>query len=809
MQSVTPQLAAMLRTAIRAPRAYGMIQLPLVIYETLNTIDYSQLGSSLTIDHILSCQATRILEPGSDSVQVKLLNQDGSLSPITPVSPLGNYFSPGVVDNKLVLYFGLSGPNGETIAPQGVYLMDVVAQESVGGVNQITVTAQDGFYMFSGSVNTQFPPQLYGIQTSNYFNPNYALTNPSGDGMTWVSDCKQWMSDPTDAPYFASNFIIPSLYIGTVANPASTATTLAWTPDYEHGTVILDAPLGTSPDGTAWVVSVDALPLAMAPEDMMRHLFCDYGNLDPSFLKFDCSGMYLPVLAIGYEQTILDVAKSIIEATATRGTNWQLFFDELGYLNFRENVFDLPPVAVLTDERDILSWRPEYSARQIANVVRATCTSINNQPLTIVSYDTDSMNVFSTRTIYDIPSELLATIPGMDPGTAVSYLSSMTGSVLFEKCTPTVDAEAEVLYNPCYQPGDIVTIIEKKTGTQMDFSINQITTAIDGETVKQTLRLSQFKRSQDYMFGIGAYAGAGLPTSGSNASQGQTQLITDVSIGGTAVVTSGKPVTDQSLNQIQAVWSKGSPLPIVISTQAPVVNGTQCSLYVWRWIYIAEDAYVIAGNGELYKATGNGQSCGIYPSNPIGPNAAQIADLSGGYYAQTMSGGDHTSGHWPYTLPYDFRANLDTPNSRRFFWPLLRCSDWITTDGVTDVGGQTLTSTWSGGVGVEATQSVGNIITGAQTGVQLYGNLRVGLSDYFSNVTVGYTSQGLYYPNTPAANALGCSSFARYGVDFGPPVVANMIYGINRKQTPAYLCILAATDGGNIQFKRIPFILQF
>jgi hypothetical protein len=784
MQPVNEALAALLRTAIRNPRLYAWFQVPVITDATLNSADYAKLGSQLIVDTVTSCRITQILDHGADSINLTMNNPTGAFSPLSQTSPLGKYFYPGAVDNKVALYAGLRNDNTqvETLVPMGVYIIESTAQKSDKESNEMTVTAQDQWFLFNSSTYAEFPPRLFGNQQSSYFNPNYVLTNPSGDGITWVGDTRNWMSQPADGPTYASDYTPISVYVDTTggSNPAGTQTTKKYVVNYPLGQIIFTD--GAIPSNS--VVSVDARPLAMAPELMLRHLFCDYGNMDPSFLKFDNSGIVLPVMQIAHERPINDICTDIAAATAPRGIKWRIFFDELGYLNFRELALDAAPTEVLTDTRDILTFDPEFTVRNLSNVIRAQATSLNNQPLTIISYDVTSINIFTEKPIYEIQSQLLSTVNGMDPGSAIVYMSGLTSSALFDLSTPANNATVEVLYNPLRQKGDVIQIIESLTNTNQLFIIDQIDTEIQGSQPQQTLRLTPFKNTQDYQFGISAYVGAALPNQ-PDQSLGQTSLISSVTIAGTQVVQNGQPVTDSALNALIPTWD-GSPLAIEIETAKPPAGS---NLYIWRWMYIAEDVYFQTSLGYAL-CTGDGNSS-IFPSNPAGPTLAETLDLSG-----TLMGLKSAA-----TYGYDFRANNDTNYARRYFWPLLRPSDWLTDDGTTaytDV--HTFDSTWSGGPGYNGTAA------------QLYGNLRVGFSNYYANATSGYKGQELYAPGTPAANALGASSTAKYGVDFGEPVTLSsgqaLVYGIKRAQTPCYLGILVATTAGVYQLKRIPFMLQ-
>jgi hypothetical protein len=205
--------------------------------------------------------------------------------------------------------------------------------------------------------------------------------------------------------------------------------------------------------------------------------------------------------------------------------------------------------------------------------------------------------------------------------------------------------------------------------------------------------------------------------------------------------------------------------------------------------YICEDAYTILNdppNPETLAAilTGNGASASLQFMGSLNPTEA--TDLTG-----SLTGFGLAS-----TEPYDVRANFDTSKSRRYWWPLLRCDDWIQNDGVAAyTSAATLNSVWPGGVG-----------SGNPTSI--YGRLRLGMTDYFGNISSGFSGQPLYADGTPAATELGLASNVRYGVDFGYPVNHALYYGIHRKITPcAFVCMVAST-AGVVQLKTVPFNLS-
>ena len=810
MLPVNSALAAILQTAYRAPRAYAIMQLPLISGTSPQTIDYNKLGSQIVLTNIASLRRVSILEPGSDTLNIKLaVGVDGYYSPINASSPAGRYFFPGAVDNTLQLYLGLNREGAETLLPKGVFIEESFSQVSYNGINDVNLSLLDQWTECKGQVYTQFPPKLYGNQTSSYYNPNYALRNPSGDLKTWIGDTSNWMQANTQNVYWSNDFIAVQVYVGSSTTASTTTSasfvvpavgtsvnvTVTSATGFSTGTLVnivisnasgdvmagkitavsgsvltvnnLGCPTGdvgaTVPSGQSFtsgpaaspvnpsvlpytinyntgtvtftsalpansVVSVDARPLSMAPELMIYHLFSDYASINPNFFKIDNTGIQLPVMENARDRSILDIAKEIAQCTAPRGIQWQVYFDELGYLCFTEMAVDGPPQVILTDTQHILKISPEYTSRDIYNVVRATATSANNQPIEVIAYDVASISTFSQKPTYDIPTQLLSTVGGLDPGTAVSLMNGLTSSILFSNSQPTITTDIEILYNPALQVGDAVTVVESKTGINKDFYIKQITEEMNGGDITQTLRIEQLKKSQDYMFGIGAYVGAPNPTN-ANGIQASTNLISSVSIAGTQVVYNGKPVTDASLNPLIATWTGGN-LPISITTNTPFSNSTngQAQLYIWRWIYIAEDAYEIGGGGNVINlCTGNGNSANL---NTLYPGSSQ--QIPSSPYAQDVQGA--ISGlFYNNTYPWAYRTNSDTPTSRRYFWPLIRPSSWYTNDGVTGVTTQT---TWSDTI----TQGPG--ASGAN--VQFYGNLRVGMSNFFGNVTSGYRGVALY-----------------------------------------------------------------
>ena len=337
------------------------------------------------------------------------------------------------------------------------------------------------------------------------------------------------------------------------------------------------------------------------------------------------------------------------------------------------------------------------------------------------------------------------------------------------------------------QVGDVVLIREKKSGIDKQFYIKQIDEEISADDIKQTLRLEQFKLAQDFLFGLSSI-NAPVPNQ-ANTGQGQTSLFGDISIAGTMVVQGGRPLTNGNLEPIVAQWD-GGDLNISIGLVTPPANS---NTYIWRWIYIAEDVYspYLGGLWQTPELlTGNANATAWFSYATPSPSPAEVLDLSG-----TFSGLFSSS-----TLPYDFRSNIDSSSSRRYFRPLLRPSSWISNDGLTAYNtATTLSDTWAGGPGVPA--GLHNY---------LYGNLRIAQTNQFNNTSAGFVGVELFAPATQAAILYGITSDVLYGVDFGLPLPNNtqLNYAIQNKKTACYLGILCANDAGVICTKRIPFQLS-
>lgn len=804
MQAIDAEAALILASSVRAPRVYAWVQYPLIVDQTVNSYDFTKLGSQLVLNQFTAMRRINVLDTGADSLDLEMQGQVNDYTPLNSTSKYGRYFTPGAVDIKWQLWMGVIKDGAEVIWPKGVYVSEATNMDSQNMATKIQINCLDQFSLFRGDIYTSFPPRLYGGQRSNYYNPNFALT--TNDHQHFICDAGWWMTDPNTFPMWASDFPNTAsgdgsslasgwgVYVSTnnngmsVCSPSGGSGYSAFTVDTNKGTVSFTTPF-TPSGGVYPTVSVDARPMAMRPELALYHLLVDFGDWDPAFLKIDQTGTMIPLTDLARDRAILDCAKDIITLVAPHGIRWSLYIDELGYIRFTELSPEGPAVRTLVDTKDILHITPEFSAADIYNVVRAQGTLQNNTPIESISYDIYSISTFGQKPTYDLPAQLTSAVKGMDVGSAASYLNGLTESVLFEYSRPSVLCDIEILADPTLQVGDPINIIESQTGINNRFYIKQISDEIQGGDWRQTCRIERQQMSQDWDWGLSANLGVGV-TQNANAIQVQDGFLTDVSLENHGlsdtlhVVTNGQPRLDQAMQPVIFAWKGGRlDINITVGNFPAVTTGSGAfKAWIWRWIYIAEDAFNLSGildGGGLY-AGGSWT-----PGDP-----AAAADLHG--FVTGL-----------YTLPYDVRANVQSASARKFWWPLLRCSDWLTDDGVTAITGltpvtgtQVFNSHWDNGPGVPS----GNWTP--------YGNLIVGKNDFFGDTTTGFVGQSLYAAGTPAAAFLGETSTIKYGVDFGAPFAATPVYyGIKNVQTPCYLNILIATNAGTMQYKKIPFML--
>lgn len=470
MQSISTQGAKLLSTSLRAPAVYIWAQLPAIINQYGN-IDPAKLGSQIILDKVTSFQVINVLDIGADKMDFSLEGTTWDYSPLTHNSKFGKYFAVGAVDIKYQAFLGIAKDGASTVWPKGVYVSETVTQDVSEGLATFSVNTLDQFSLFMGNVYTSFPPRLYGVQNSTYFNPNYALKNPSGDLKAYVSDTCYWMQS-ANLPIWNSDYIQVAVYSSTVNNgttPIPNSGSTAYTIDYNKGWVTFTT---AQPAGS--VISVDARPLAMKPELALYHLFVDFGAWDPNFIKFDQTGTVIPLIELSRDRSIMDIARDIVALIGPRGQRWRLWIDESGYLRLSEQASDGPSVVTLIDTKDIIRNTPEYSTKTLNNVIRAQSQISSNQPIEVISYDIYSISTYGQKPTFDVPTQLVNMTKTMDAGSAMSYLNGICNSLLFEYCRPSLVTEIEILPNPALQVGDAIDIIEAKTGLGINPPTNNV-----------------------------------------------------------------------------------------------------------------------------------------------------------------------------------------------------------------------------------------------------------------------------------------------------------------------------------------------
>ena len=839
MQAVNAQLLELLTSLIEAPTCYVWAQLP-VINTTGSTpvIQYGYLGSQKILGKITSMTVNRLLAIGSNSMDFTMDNSSGDFSPLDTTQKYSGYLQTGLADLTYQAFLGVTNDGAETILPVGIYLSNSNMQDVEGqyGTNTMTFGGLDQFSLFQGDIYTSFPPRLYGQQTdgSSYYTPNYNLANPSGDLQFFVCDSLNWMVDTQSSVLWAANFIQPNVYVtsyhsGNVPCPEGTPFTMnstSYTMNYSPitGYVVFNPaiPATTVVNSVTVpnVVSVDCTGLSMSPEVALYHLFVDYGEWNPAFLKFDCTGIQIPVVEVGREVSIIQAATDIVNMIAPRGQRWRLWIDEIGYIRLTEGATDHVPVKYLVDTRDLLKCTFQKDTNNLYNVVRANGVSVNNQPITAIAYDVLSINLFSQQPTYDVPSQYLNILQGMDPGAAMSYANGLVSSFLFQYSRPEVTAQVQIMPDTTLQTGDLINIVETSSGISSNWVIQQINDQIQessgggGETWNQTLYLSQMNYAQDMNFGIQANIGAPSPNN-ANTIQAQSGFIETVSFqtasdsGPVLVVSGGQPVYGPTgINPIVYTWKQAQPLTISVTIAPPTTTGYNGTIWMWRWMYIGADSYtndysnypgtyvtqVVTGAGTMIGETNYG---GGWPQ-----------DIHG-YYTNPPGSANQS------TYPYDVRANTEpnlttggvtyvTPTARRFWRPLLVCPNWFQADGIQGytynasysgpnqppynmqiIGPSfTFTDVWTAGVGpylnYDPFNSANNQVA------SFYGMLRVAQNNYFNNTSnstmsplPSFRGQEIYASGTAGSEYLGTSSTISFGVDFGQQLFNNNGWTLN------------------------------
>jgi hypothetical protein len=476
---------------------------------------------------------------------------------------------PGNVNNKLLVYMGLESSDGQRISAtaQGTYLLTDASGTIDRGSNTLTVQGYDISHQFTMSVSGDIPHVLYGNQTDQYgrYDPAYNLTNPSGDLKTWVCDAKKFMTAATDNAQFTADykFLFNSLtnginvYVGSPGALSGTAvnpSTYTWYPD--TGTVVFN-----SNQAANAIISIDGVPLAMAPELMIKHLFVDFGQWSSSYLTLQTSNTLLPVYTGGRNASVWQCASDIAKMTAPRLVPWQIRANEAGYIRFYENKASSISVETLIDERDLFNIQWTESTQNIANVWKATATANSGQQLVSLAVGVSSIRDRGQRAIQDIPSNILFPVSGMNPGTGISFLNSQTAARLAQSSEPTLELSCDLLPNFLRQVGDRVTIIEQNNGLSGPYIYKGITNSIgQGGAIKQSARFQKALIGANYNLGIpSAVSSAFVTQAGTPPTvNGTTNIVQSLAINGTAVMLNGTMLKDNFGNPI---------LPVVTPTQ--------------------------------------------------------------------------------------------------------------------------------------------------------------------------------------------------------------------------------------------------
>lgn len=479
----------------------------------------------------------------------------------------------GSVNRKALAFIGLSNiSNGiyqNSTYSQGTFMLsDTTGKTQLGEVSQ-TARGYDLSREFAFDVYGGLPHPLYGNQSDIRYDANYNLKNPSGDLKTYVCDGKYFMSAKTDNSYLASAF--QSVFNGSTP-PANGVNVYVGTPTSQatspvsSGTYTWNALTGTVVFSTAQaanaVVSIDGVPQGMAPELMLWHLFNDYGGYDPSNFKFSTSNIVIPCYVGGAGKSVWEIAQDIASATAPRGVSWRLRMDEFANICFYEDKYADQPTETLIDERDFFILSYTQTDNQLSNVVRANAAANNQQSITSISYDIDSVSENGQRKTDDLSTNSFLPLRGLPPLQVKSFLDTLTAVELHDKSQPIVEINATVLANPARQVGDKVNVIERADGLSGPYIIKGITDDVKEEIWTQQLRLRSVKLFANMNLGLPSAItnGAAPGTTGDISNQkinvsGRTGIIKSVTVGGTNVIINGGIAYDANGNPLVPVLS--------------------------------------------------------------------------------------------------------------------------------------------------------------------------------------------------------------------------------------------------------------
>jgi hypothetical protein len=553
---------------------------------------------------------------------------------------------PGLVDVKYLIYLGLTSADGQRMSatPQGTYLLTGASGAINQGANTLSINGYDISKQFTQTVTGDIPHVLYGNQTDPFgrYDANYNLTNPSGDLKTWVCDAKKFMTAPTDNAQFTAiyKFLFNSVtsavnvFVGSPGVPSGTAVSAsAYTWYADTGTVVFN-----SAQAANAVISIDGVPQAMAPELMIKHLFVDYGQWDPNYLDLQVSNTYLPVYVGGRGSTVWQCASDIAKMTAPRLVPWQIRASEGGAIKFYENRFASTSVETLVDEKDLFNIQWSYTSDNIANVWRATATANSGQQLQSYAIDAPSVIKHGQRSVQDVSSNLLGSIAGMNPGTGISFMNMIAASELAQTSKPILELNCDLIPNFLRQVGDRVTIIERSNGLSGPYIYKGLTKSITpGGSAKQSARLQKATIGTNYNMGIPSAVSSAVVTQTSTPPtvNGTTNIIQNLTINGTAVITNGATVNDAYGNPVLPIVT---PLQTWTFSVVPFTNQNFDTVF-FHYIYL--EALNSISSTDLMAIRGTGFADGsLVSAATIGAGTTITATHTTGM-SMNASGGEH------------------------------------------------------------------------------------------------------------------------------------------------------------------------
>lgn len=753
---------------------------------------------------------------------------------------LGSAMIPGRVDKKYVALLGLgsntypivgSNAGEKFMLPVGTFLLSSSNGDQQKGKLTQSGHCYDIVREFKFTVNDDFPHTLYGQQDPGInprYDPAYNLVCTDGIGHIWQCDAVAFMTQPSDNVFFSSDFQSLFAYVGNNGGvnvysshyttppsgsglptqggiypipPADSTFGYSW--DATTGTVVFSQAQNLNS-----VISVDGKPQGMSPENMLKHLFVDYGGYDPAYLSWmpssdnpdpALSNIVLPVYVGGRDKAIWDIGQDIANMTAPRMVAYVLRVDELGRILFYESKTTSTPSEFLTDERDIIDMQWTYTDEQIVNVVTADARSNDNQPLTSLAYDIKSITENGQRAVYQIPDELLLTTRGMNSYYALSFMNMLTASKLFQSSQPILQLTLDVLPNPLRQVGDKIYINSATTPFTGVYVIKGVTDQIQKSQYKQQLRVQRARLFNNFAMGMptaltnDSSQSAQVVDDNSAAVAGQTGICDTIKIGGTKVFSGGQQVLDTDGNPVIAVVHAGDTWDWYYSISPNMASDT----YVWRFWYM-----------ECQNSLSSTEIMVMREANWLSNDGSRISQASiiSGYNNTTT----HSDGMVVGSQTAYLRSNIIVAPSPEFL--PFGYNAALTSIGF---GANTTTLTVAASAGDKSITVSDNsiavkgqsIIVGTGVGQDtvavknLSGSHTINLSDPL----VHSHGNGATVQANNAASPLGTAST---GLGLGTPFTGNFAYFPMNKQNYGYFCLLLVNTNGAVQFVNMPFIFQ-